>query len=145
MLFLGRPGSPRKTTPAEDDAIVNAAREQPLTNAEVIRHDLRLEVSSTTVRRRFDAARIHHRTPAMKELLTERHKAGRLEFAQRHANKGMDFWGRVVFTDEKCLLSTSHGKQHCWRPNKTRHDKQNHYLYQLLITFDCKLRIHFKI
>lgn len=120
MVSLARPGGPRKTTPAEDDAIARAAREQPLTNAEVIREDLGLEVSSMTVRRRLHGAGIHHRTPAKKELLTERHKAGRLQFAQRHAAMGMDFWGRVVFTDEKCFSSTSHGKQHCWRTNKTR-------------------------
>ncbi|XP_066965864.1 uncharacterized protein [Macrobrachium rosenbergii] len=50
---LPRPGGPRKTTPAEDDAIVRAAREQPLTNAEVIREDLGLGVSSMTARRRL--------------------------------------------------------------------------------------------
>lgn len=36
MLFLGRPEGPQKTIPAEDDAIVSAAREQPLTNTKVI-------------------------------------------------------------------------------------------------------------
>ncbi|XP_064090311.1 uncharacterized protein LOC135204179 isoform X4 [Macrobrachium nipponense] len=68
-----RPGGPRKTTPDEDDAIIRAAREQPLTNAKAIHEDLGLEVSSMTVQRRLYAAGIHHRAPATKELLTERH------------------------------------------------------------------------
>ncbi|XP_066963216.1 uncharacterized protein [Macrobrachium rosenbergii] len=97
---LPRPGGPRKTTPAEDDAIVRAAREQPLTNAMVIREDLGLEVSSMTVRRRLHAAGIHHRTPATKELLTERHKAGRYESCNivkvvRSSHVTCNIWGWV--------------------------------------------------
>ncbi|XP_066941089.1 uncharacterized protein [Macrobrachium rosenbergii] len=130
---LPRPEGPRKTTPAENDAIVRAAREQPLTNAEVIREDLGLEVSSMTGRRRLHAAGIHHTTSATKELLTERHKAGRLDFVQRHADRAMDFWGRVIFTDEKCFSSTSHGKLH-W-PILFMHDQVSHsHCSELLIS-----------
>ncbi|KAK3886864.1 hypothetical protein Pcinc_008977 [Petrolisthes cinctipes] len=64
---------------------------------------LKLEVSVHTVRRRLHAQRRHHRTPAQKQALNEEHRANRLLFAEEYVDKDLQFWGRVIFSDEKHL------------------------------------------
>ena len=108
-----RAGGPRKTTLDEDRAITEVATQSPLTNAVAIRDTLNLRVSAGTVRNRLHDNGIHHRTPAVKEKLEDRHIAARLEFAQRYLEEGLDFWGRVIFSDEKTFASNAHGRLHC--------------------------------
>ena len=122
-----RVGGPRKTTPEEDRAITEVATQSPHTNAVAIRDTLNLDVSAGTIRNRLHAGGIHHRTPAVKQKLEDRHKAARLEFAQRYVDEGLDFWGRVIFSDEKTFASNMHGRLHCWRRDNTRYDNQNIY------------------
>lgn len=116
----GRP--PRVTTPEVDQRIRQTSEDDPIENHAVrIREMLNLEASVHTVRRRLHEQGRHHRTPAPKQALTEEHCAYRLLFAQAYVEKDLDFWGRVVFTDEKTFCSTSHGRKHCWRRNNTRY------------------------
>lgn len=114
----GRP--PRKTTAEQDRLIVESAENNPMNNAVALREELQLYVSVQTVRRRLHAEGIHHRTPATKQFLTARHREGRLRFAEAHVQEDLDYWARVIFTDEKTFSSTNHGKLHCWRKNNTR-------------------------
>lgn len=116
-LPRGRP--PRRTTPAEDHDILRSVEADPQSNAVAIRDALHLDVTARTVRRRMHSAGVHHRTPAIKEFLTQEHREGRLRFAQQYVNSQDDFWERVIWTDEKSFRSTSHGTRHCWRRNKT--------------------------
>ena len=122
-----RVGGPRKTTPEEDRAITEVATQGSHTNAVAIRDTLNLDVSAGTIRNRLHAGGIHHRTPVVKQKLEDRHKAARLEFAQRYVDEGLDFWGRVIFSDEKTFASNMHGRLHCWRRDNTRYDNQNIY------------------
>lgn len=119
MNLEKRPRS-RVTTREEDQRIIQAAENNPFTNARSIREELSLEVSDDTVRRRLHQAGIHHRVSAKKEYLTDAHRAARLAFAQQYVDKGMDFWERTIFTDEKSFSSSNHGKIHLWRRNNTR-------------------------
>ena len=118
-FFVARPGAPRKTTPAQDARIIAAAAADPHTTAVAITQGLQLDVSVLTVRRRMHQAGIHHRVPAVKEKITDDHRAARLAFAQQYVEQDMEF------TDEKVFRSTCHGKRHCWRPNNTRYGKKN--------------------
>lgn len=120
-----RSGAPRKTTPDVDQRILEAATSHPMTNAVAIRDDLQLEISSDTVRRRLKEAGVHHRVPAVKEMLTERHRQNRLRFAETYVNENLDYWGRVIFSDEKTFSSTTHGPLHCYRRNGTRYSREN--------------------
>ncbi|KAK3860803.1 hypothetical protein Pcinc_033171 [Petrolisthes cinctipes] len=85
-----------------------------------IREQLSLEVSADTVRRRLHQEGILHRVPAKNEYLADIHGAARLIFAQQYVEKGMEFWVRTIFTDEKSFSSSNHGKIHLWRRNDTR-------------------------
>ena len=116
----GRP--PRVTTPEVDQRIRQASEDNPINNNAVrIGELLHLDVSAHTVRRRLHQQDRHHRTPAIKQALTEEHRANRLLFAQAYVDKDLDFWSRVIFTDEKTFCSTAHGRKHCWRRNNTRY------------------------
>ena len=101
--------------------------EDPLTNAVAIKEELNLEVTAQTVRNRLHKAGIHHRSPAIKQKLEERHRAARLEFARQYVDVGLDFWGRVIFTDEKTFASNTHGQLHCWGSNNSKYERRNIY------------------
>lgn len=124
---LPRSGRPRVTNAAENERIVRDIAEHPFTNAVAVRSRLQLDVSVRTVRRRLHESGLHHRVPAVKERLEDRHREGRLRFAQQYVEENLDFWGRVIFTDEKTFSSTNHGRLHCWRINNSRYDPVNVY------------------
>ncbi|KAK4325700.1 hypothetical protein Pmani_003644 [Petrolisthes manimaculis] len=85
-------------------------------------------ISKETVRRRLHEAVMHHRMPVVKGKLDERHRLTRLQFTREYqADKGLDFWGRVIFSEENIFLSTTHGNLHCWRRNNSRYLRQNIY------------------
>lgn len=48
-------------------------------------------------------------------------------YAQRYAQEGLQFWARVIFSDEKTFVSNTHSRLHCWRPNNTRYNRENIY------------------
>lgn len=75
------------------------------------------DTSMDTVRRALHAEGVHHRKPAKKPYLTERHKQERLRFARDY----LDFdWNTAVFSDEKTFKSSQKGRLHLWRKNNTR-------------------------
>ena len=120
-LYTAKRPRPRVTTPEEDEGIIEVADgEEPLTNAVSLKERLHLNVTMTTIRRRLHAADIHCRIPAKKEKFTDAHRVGRLEFARLHQHRGLDFWSRAVFVDEKTFHSSDHGRIHVWRRDNTR-------------------------
>ncbi|KAL7643030.1 UNVERIFIED_CONTAM: hypothetical protein RMT77_006319 [Armadillidium vulgare] len=120
-----RSGGPRCTTPHEDNKIIENARRNPFTNAREIQRQLQMNCSDETIRRRFHEAGIHHRIPAVKDKLTDQHKAARLAFARKYVQEDVNYWSRVIFTDEKTFPSTNHGSLHCWRHNNERYNPAN--------------------
>lgn len=124
---LPRTGRPRLITAEDTERILADISEHPFTNAVEVKTRLQVDFSTRTIRRRLNEAGVHHRIPAVKEFLEGRHIEGRLRFAQEYVEQNMDFWGRVIFTDEKTFSSTSHGQLHCWRLNNTRYDPKHVY------------------
>ncbi len=119
LIAVGR--RPRVTTPAEDRTIVEAAEGGvALRHAADLKQQLQLAASTTTIRRRLREAGLRSRVAAKKELLTPAHRAARLHFAQEYAEKGLDFWSRVVFSDEKTFRSSDQGRVRVWRRENTR-------------------------
>ncbi|KAL7634885.1 UNVERIFIED_CONTAM: hypothetical protein RMT77_015262 [Armadillidium vulgare] len=120
-----RSGGPRCTTSNEDSKIIENAGRDPFTNAREIQRQLQMNCSDETIRRRLHEAGIHHRVSAVKHKLTDEHKAARLAFANQYIQKDMNYWSRVIFTDEKTFSSTNHAPLHCWRHNNARYDAAN--------------------
>lgn len=63
---------------------------------------------------------------AKKPLISEKNRKLRLEFAQKHFEKDMDFWKRVLFTDEsKYNIFGSDGRDKVWRKKNTAMEPKN--------------------
>ena len=64
-------------------------------------HDAR--VSASTVRRHLIKKGLFGRVARKKPLLSSKHRKARLEFAKKYADKDLDFWKSVLWTDETKL------------------------------------------
>ena len=67
-------------------------------------------ISKQTVLRRLRQARqpIRPRRPYVVQVLTARHQAARLQWAQRHFRSGRQQWARVLFSDESRFNLSHH-------------------------------------
>jgi len=80
---------------------------------------------TSTVNRRLIEAGLKSQIAAVKDILTDEHRAGRLAFARPYVNHPIDFWRRVIFTDEKSWSSSSHGRVRVRRLKNDRFKKRN--------------------
>ena len=95
-----RPGRPRVRNPRTDRFItLTHLRRRFQTATSFARH---YGISKQTVLRRLRQARqsIWPRGPYVGQVLTARHRADRLQSAQRHFRWGRQQWARVLFSDE---------------------------------------------
>ncbi|XP_063592205.1 apoptosis-inducing factor 1, mitochondrial-like [Penaeus indicus] len=90
-----RSGAPRKATEDQDAQIREMVEANTFTNAVEVQKlfDLLLGV---TVTKGLHADGINHRTRATKGRLTERHRQGRLQFAQQYVDYDPDYWRWLV-------------------------------------------------
>ena len=102
-----RPGRPRVTNPRTDRFITLTRLQRRFQTATSPARQY--GISKQTVLRRPRQARqlIRPRRPYLGELLTARHRAARLQWAQRHFRRGRQQWARVLFSDE-CKFNLSH-------------------------------------
>jgi hypothetical protein len=70
---------------------------------------------------------MHSRVAAIKDILTEEHRAARLHFARRYVHYLIEFWRWVIFTDEKSWSSSAHGQLRVRRQKKQRFSRENIY------------------
>ena len=95
-----RPGRPRVTNPRTDRFItLTHLRRRFQTATSSARQ---YGISKQTVLRRLRQARqpIRPRRPYVGQVFTARHRAARLQWAQRHFRRGQQQWTRVLFSDE---------------------------------------------
>ena len=95
-----RPGRPRVTNPRTDRFItLTHLRRRFQTATSSARQ---YGISKQTVLRRLRQARqpIRLRRPYVGQVLSARHRAARLQWAQRHFRWGRQQWARVLFSDE---------------------------------------------
>lgn len=109
------PRRPRATSEEEDHLIVSAAVLNGFASAKEIRDTAGLQVHECTVRRRLHEAGLTSRMAAQKPLLTEAHKAKRLQFAQEHETWTAEEWRKVIFTDESTFCTKLHQRKRVWR------------------------------
>ncbi|GFU76902.1 transposable element Tcb1 transposase [Trichonephila clavipes] len=99
-----RPGGPSKLTPRAKPMIVRSISNKPMTSAQNIANELlsscNVSVSTQTVRNVLHSAGLIARTPRKKPYVSEVNRKRRLEFAMKYKNKPMDFWKKVIFSDE---------------------------------------------
>ena len=83
-LYSPKKWSPQKTTPAEDQQIIQDSRSNPKKTSVQIQQEWMPNISLRTVRRKLKSHGLSHKIPASKEALTENHANDRLLFAQMH-------------------------------------------------------------
>ena len=111
-----RPGRPRLTNPRTEKFItLTHLRRRFQTATSSARQ---CGISKQTVLRRLWQARqpIRPRRPYVGQVLTERHQAARLKWAQRYFRWGRQQWARVLFSDEsRFKLSHHDGRSRVFR------------------------------
>jgi transposase len=99
-----RSGRKRKSSPAQDTAIVAEARATKFTTPRRIRRKLGLDVSSRTIDRRLIEVGLFGRVARHKRKFFDEEKRKRLAFAEGYQHWTADDWMRVEFADEKLFL-----------------------------------------
>ena len=120
-----RSGRPRVLSAEQDDRIVEEIRACPKSSATELTRQLDLPCHPCTTRRHIKEGGIDCYVPAVKETLTEVNREGRLRFAQENIHHGIDFWRKVIFTDEKSFSSVASPGRVCWRPRNTRYKREH--------------------
>ncbi|GFW15047.1 uncharacterized protein TNCV_983391 [Trichonephila clavipes] len=85
-----------------------------------------LPVSAQTVRNIEHSTGLKARSARKKPYISEVNRKRRLEFAMKYKNKPMDFWKKVIFSDEsKFEIFTPPSIRKVWRKNKTALETKN--------------------
>ena len=84
-------------TPDDIKRLLEASRESPYKTPKVLREELGLQCSLSTIKRRLQEFHIGGRIQCMKSFLTEEFKQKRYAFAKNHVEYN---WKNVIFSDE---------------------------------------------
>ena len=114
-----RRGQPRVTTGAQGRQIqLMHLRDRFLTATQTaaLTPGTRGLVSASTVRRRLHAAGLQNRRPSIGPILTRRHRADRLAWAQHNIRRPRAEWRSTMFSDESRFnVSFADRRIHIWR------------------------------
>ena len=125
-----RTGRPRVTSARQDRTIVHRHRRKSFeTAAETARRTIDSHgrpISSHTVRRRLRNGGIHSRRPAVRPILTPRHRQQRLIWAQNRQHWSWRHWRTVLFSDKsRFCVSNADGRIRIWRRRGERYAGAN--------------------
>lgn len=123
-------------TPAQIERLRTTSFKFPFKTPKVLKRELKLRCSLSTIKRRLREMHLRGRRSATKTFLTDRAKERRLEFANTH--KDMD-WKRVIFTDEVKIETSAHGMTWVRRPPGTRYDPK--YIREVNRSGRCSIMV----
>ncbi|KAL1256338.1 hypothetical protein QQF64_011883 [Cirrhinus molitorella] len=96
-------GRKKKTTPRTDRLIRQLAMKNRNIPAEKIAAEVKkatdTELCAQTIRNRLNDIGLHGRIPRKKTLISGRDEIKRLQFAQEHINKSVEFWKSILWSD----------------------------------------------
>jgi len=121
-----RSGRPRSTTVRQDRYMSNMARRQRFQSAVRLNTDFHaatgVQITPQTVRNRLHAANLRAYRPAVRPILTRRHRLARFQWTQNHVNWQLRHWTPVLFTDESRFCVDFHdGRRRVWRTGGERY------------------------
>jgi len=94
--------------------------------AQVLQKNEQVVISAEGIRRVMRARGEHGRKKALKPLLTAEQKQARLTFALKYANKPLDYWQKVIFSDEAIFQIHPHKRgTWTWRKPGERFSERN--------------------
>lgn len=103
------------TTCEQDQALLTYVQDHPHTSGIRAVRALNLNVSSRTVRRRWNKFGIHSYWSARKEPLTQQAKENRVGYCLQYLPLEEDEWQKFVFSDESCVSMMKDGRVRVWR------------------------------
>lgn len=121
-------GRPRKTTPVNDNELVEYVRQNPFSNSIQAKEETNFPASVRTARKRLREQGLFNCVSAKKPRLTDVNKEARVEFANNFLNQNAEYWERVVFSDEKIFQSCYNGQLRVYRPRNHKFDEE--YLHK---------------
>ena len=96
-------GRKRKTTPKDNAYLIRESVKDPRKTSDAIKTTLgekRIEISSSTIRRRLLEVWRKAYRPVKKQLLTKTMKTKRYKWGLKYKNWTEEDWRRVIFSDE---------------------------------------------
>lgn len=129
LVNKSRNGRPRKIDEHVGRIIIRKIKRNPRISAEKIVAELQqyneINVCASTVRNFLRSNEYHGRVARKKFYVSETNRKKRLEFARQHVNTSMNFWNRVIFTDEsKFDIFGTSGHFKVWRKKIQRTKKK---------------------
>ena len=116
-----RTGRKRVTTRKVDRYIRQKCIQNPRWSAKTIIHELNIEASARTVRRRLsEEFHLKSRFPAKKPFLSKKNVADRLKFCNLHKNWSEEQWLSVMFSDETMVRQFQETQTKVRRPTGQR-------------------------
>lgn len=113
---LSGQGRHRATSNRDDIRIVRMAKQNPKYSSRHIVESMDLNVSRRTVRRRLNESGLKSCLASKRPFINKRNQRKRLEFAKKYAGMTVDFWKRVLWTDEsKFELFGQKRRSRVWR------------------------------
>ena len=104
---LPRTGRPKAITEREGRSIIKHVRKDPSISSKELSNDLdhyfQKKVHPRTIRTFLQANDLRAFRRVRKNLLTETMKAKRLQWAKKYCNKPIEFWRKVLFSDESYI------------------------------------------
>ena len=125
---LPRNGRQRKINERTSKRISKIVQINPFITRSEIKTDLEgagIHVSKDTICRALYRTGFHSRSRKV-PLLKTKHVKDRLKFVETYERKGMQFWGKVIWSDEtKVALFGRNTATNVWRKNGTAFKKYN--------------------
>lgn len=122
-----RAGSGRKKISNEnqDNDLIDFLRNNPFQTAVEAHNQTNFPGTVRTARNRIKKnSELRNKVAAKKPFLTDINKEQRMGFALEYLPQGMNFWEKVVFTDEKTFQSYYNGQLRVYRPPNTRYEER---------------------
>lgn len=109
-------GPKRKTDARTDTSIIREVKKNPRVTIRAIKERLDLDVSNRTIRRRLEERGLKSYFAKKRPMISKANKQKRLKFARDHVNKPLEFWKRVIWSDEsKFELFNKKRRLRVWR------------------------------
>ena len=120
VLNMKRSGRPRKLTPRDERHLGRSLEKNRKAStvelAKALESQVGVTVSTDTIRRTVHRMGLYGYRPRRKPLLQPRHKQDRMAFATTNQSKDVNFWNKVLWSDEtKINRFGSDGIQWVWR------------------------------
>lgn len=125
-----RSGRPKKLSRHDVSSVLKEVQKDQKISAPKLAEHLatcsNITVSSRTVIKVLRDSGIRRRTARKKPLISTMNRQLRLDFAKAHLQKGIDFWKKIMFTDEsKYNIFGNDGRNKVWQKPNTALDPKN--------------------